>query len=244
MREAEILQCIWLTAGALLAAVTDLSFNLFGYTAVIGNDFATALYLIMVKNTPAASALTTTVSVLATRPQPERLQTCWATAAGCWPSPTRLHRHLDVVLSSLLMLVAVGVAICSSGPLFAARAAVPRCGIKHGAPISSSAGGREISSNYGRRNVEKVSLQARCALLHCYRMHISIASGLVLLQGLLFYNAALSVPLLAVAVAASHEPAIMRAYPLIHDKGFQVHRPSHAGHIQGDMACVTSMWSK
>lgn len=86
--------------GALLAAVTDLSFNLWGYTAVIGNDFATALYLIMVKNTPAASALTTT--------------------------------------------------------------------------------------------------------------------------GLLFYNAALSVPMLAVAVAASDEPAIMRAYPLVNDKGFQM----------------------
>jgi len=48
-------------AGALLAAVTDLSFNLWGYTAVIGNDFMTALYLIMVKNTPTASTLTTTV---------------------------------------------------------------------------------------------------------------------------------------------------------------------------------------
>ncbi len=47
--------------GALLAAVTDLSFNLWGYTAVVGNDFMTALYLIMVKNTPTASTLTTTV---------------------------------------------------------------------------------------------------------------------------------------------------------------------------------------
>lgn len=48
----------------MLAAVTDLSFNLWGYTAVIGNDFATALYLIMVKNTPAASTLSTTVRQL------------------------------------------------------------------------------------------------------------------------------------------------------------------------------------
>lgn len=46
----------------MLAAITDLSFNLWGYTAVIGNDFATAMYLIMVKNTPAASILSTTVS--------------------------------------------------------------------------------------------------------------------------------------------------------------------------------------
>jgi hypothetical protein len=43
-----------------------------------------------------------------------------------------------------------------------------------------------------------------------------------LVQGLLFYNAALSVPLLAVAVALSKEPALMQSYPLRHDSGFQV----------------------
>ena len=41
-------------------------------------------------------------------------------------------------------------------------------------------------------------------------------------QGLLFYNAALSVPLLAVAVAVSNEPALIQSYPLRDDKGFQV----------------------
>ena len=44
-----------------MAAATDLSFNLYGYAAVFGNDFMTALYLIMVKNTPTAGTLTTTV---------------------------------------------------------------------------------------------------------------------------------------------------------------------------------------
>lgn len=47
-------------AGAMIAAATDLSFSLYGYSAVIGNDFLTALYLILVKNTPATAGLTTT----------------------------------------------------------------------------------------------------------------------------------------------------------------------------------------
>ena len=47
-------------AGAVIAAATDLSFSLSGYSAVIGNDFLTALYLILVKNTPATAGLTTT----------------------------------------------------------------------------------------------------------------------------------------------------------------------------------------
>lgn len=44
----------------MVAAVTDLTFNVWGYTAVIGNNILTALYLIMVKNTPASADLSTT----------------------------------------------------------------------------------------------------------------------------------------------------------------------------------------
>ncbi len=44
----------------MIASATDLSFSLYGYSAVIGNDFLTALYLILVKNTPATAGLTTT----------------------------------------------------------------------------------------------------------------------------------------------------------------------------------------
>ena len=40
--------------------MTDLTFNLRGYVAVIANNFLTALYLIMVKTTPSSSGLTTT----------------------------------------------------------------------------------------------------------------------------------------------------------------------------------------
>ncbi len=47
-------------AGAGVAAATDLTFSLYGYTAVVLNDFLTALYLILVKNSPASSGLTTT----------------------------------------------------------------------------------------------------------------------------------------------------------------------------------------
>lgn len=43
-----------------MAAATDLTFSLYGYTAVVLNDFLTALYLILVKNSPASSGLTTT----------------------------------------------------------------------------------------------------------------------------------------------------------------------------------------
>lgn len=45
--------------GALLAAATDLTFSVRGYAAVLGNDVLTSLYLIMVKNTPSTSGLTT-----------------------------------------------------------------------------------------------------------------------------------------------------------------------------------------
>jgi hypothetical protein len=44
----------------VIAAATDLTFSLYGYAAVLGNDFLTALYLILVKNTPATAGLTTT----------------------------------------------------------------------------------------------------------------------------------------------------------------------------------------
>ena len=43
-----------------MAAATDLSFNLLGYAAALGNDFLTAWYLIMVKSIPLAQSLTTT----------------------------------------------------------------------------------------------------------------------------------------------------------------------------------------
>jgi len=46
--------------GALVAASTDLSFNLYGYVSVGLNDFLTALYLVMVKRSPATQGLTTT----------------------------------------------------------------------------------------------------------------------------------------------------------------------------------------
>ncbi|DBA68247.1 hypothetical protein WJX79_002261 [Trebouxia sp. C0005] len=46
--------------GAVVAAATDLTFSLYGYVAVVINNFLTALYLIMVKNSPATSGLTTT----------------------------------------------------------------------------------------------------------------------------------------------------------------------------------------
>ena len=48
------------SAGALVAASTDLTFNLYGYIAVGLNDFLTALYLVMVKTSPATQGLTTT----------------------------------------------------------------------------------------------------------------------------------------------------------------------------------------
>lgn len=44
-------------AGALIAAVTDLSFDLFGYTSLILNDILTAFYLILVKHLEIAKHL-------------------------------------------------------------------------------------------------------------------------------------------------------------------------------------------
>ncbi|KAL6778279.1 hypothetical protein ACKKBG_A17590 [Auxenochlorella protothecoides x Auxenochlorella symbiontica] len=46
--------------GALVAAFTDMSFNMRGYAAVLANDLLTSLYLIMVKNNPASHGLSTT----------------------------------------------------------------------------------------------------------------------------------------------------------------------------------------
>ena len=47
-------------AGAVLAAATDLTFNLRGYLAVLSNDVLTSLYLILVKDTPVTNGLSTT----------------------------------------------------------------------------------------------------------------------------------------------------------------------------------------
>lgn len=57
-------------------------------------------------------------------------------------------------------------------------------------------------------------------------------------QGLLFYNAALSVPMLAVAVATSSEPATIRAYPLLDDRGFQVCCESLHHNVRGCSAVL------
>lgn len=46
--------------GAIVAAATDITFNLRGYVAVLANDVLTSLYLIMVKNSPAGAGLSTT----------------------------------------------------------------------------------------------------------------------------------------------------------------------------------------
>lgn len=46
--------------GAIIAALTDLTFNLRGYVAVFTNNLFTAAYLVMIKNVKAAKDLTTT----------------------------------------------------------------------------------------------------------------------------------------------------------------------------------------
>lgn len=51
-------------AGAVVAALTDLSFNPKGYAAVFVNNFVTALFLVMIKRTTAKCGLTTTVTPL------------------------------------------------------------------------------------------------------------------------------------------------------------------------------------
>ena len=43
-----------------MAAATDLTFTVYGYSAVLCNDLLTALYLIMVKRTPGHHGLSTT----------------------------------------------------------------------------------------------------------------------------------------------------------------------------------------
>ena len=79
------------TAGALVAAATDLTFNAYGYSAVLFNDFLTASYLIMVKNTPAASALTTTGLLFynATLSLPLLMASVWGSGEwdGLWKFP-------------------------------------------------------------------------------------------------------------------------------------------------------------
>lgn len=74
-----------------MAAATDLTFHAYGYAAVLFNDFLTASYLIMVKNTPAASALTTTGLLFynATLSLPLLTASVWGSGewAGLWKYP-------------------------------------------------------------------------------------------------------------------------------------------------------------
>eukprot|EP00884_Botryococcus_braunii_P020246 jgi/Botrbrau1/6905/Bobra.67_3s0024.1 len=48
-----------MVGGALLAAVTDLTYNLKGYLAVFGNDICTALYLVLIRHTKEKASLST-----------------------------------------------------------------------------------------------------------------------------------------------------------------------------------------
>lgn len=47
-----------MTAGAVLAAFTDATFNLVGYSAILVNDVFTAFYLVLVKNIKGIKDLT------------------------------------------------------------------------------------------------------------------------------------------------------------------------------------------
>lgn len=47
--------------GAVIAALTDLTFNVRGYAAVFANNLLTALFLVMIKRTSSKAGLTTTV---------------------------------------------------------------------------------------------------------------------------------------------------------------------------------------
>ncbi|KAK9847135.1 hypothetical protein WJX84_008518 [Apatococcus fuscideae] len=91
-------------SGALVAAATDLTFNAYGYAAVLFNDFLTASYLIMVKNTPAASALTTTGLLFynATLSLPLLMGAVWSSGEwdGLWAYPLLPNPEFLAILMS------------------------------------------------------------------------------------------------------------------------------------------------
>lgn len=55
-----------------------------------------------------------------------------------------------------------------------------------------------------------------------YLILVKDSPGSLTTTGVLFYNATLSLPLLAGALAASREPRLMRTYLLYGDTGFRV----------------------
>lgn len=63
----------------------------------------------------------------------------------------------------------------------------------------------------------------RCVLCTAlYLILVKDSPSALTTTGVLFYNAALSLPLLVLATALSGEPALIRDYPLKGDPGFRV----------------------